>query len=55
MLAAEVRAAGRVVMGSGTQGQHGGVAGSVKPAGRDILNDFGPDSPALGGVVDEQI
>ena len=42
--------AGRVVMGSGTQGQHGGVAGSVKPAGRDILSEFGSESkPGLGG------
>jgi hypothetical protein len=39
--------AGRVVYGSGTQGQHGAAAGSPKPAGRDILSDFGPDSAAV--------
>jgi hypothetical protein len=27
------------VMGSGSQGQHGGVAGSPRPQGRDILNN----------------
>jgi hypothetical protein len=41
--------AGRTVMGSGSQGQHGGVAGSVKPAGRDILSEFGPDSAGVRG------
>jgi hypothetical protein len=41
--------AGRQVMGSGTQGQHGGVAGSVKPAGRDILSEFGNDSAGVRG------
>jgi hypothetical protein len=41
--------AGRTVMGSGSQGQHGGVAGSVKPAGRDILNEFGNDSASVRG------
>jgi hypothetical protein len=41
--------AGRTVMGSGSQGQHGGVAGSVKPAGRDILNEFGNDSAGVRG------
>ena len=25
------------------QGQHGPVAGQPKPAGRDILSEFGPD------------
>jgi hypothetical protein len=29
---------------AGTQSQHGPVAGSTKPAGKDILNSFGPDS-----------
>lgn len=29
-------------------GQHGPVAGATKPQGRDILSDFGPDSPAVG-------
>jgi len=28
----------------GTQGQHGGVAGTPAPQGRDILSDFGPES-----------
>ena len=37
--------AGRTLYGqSGVQGQHGPVAGSTKPAGKDILNSFGPDS-----------
>ena len=27
---------------SGTQGQHGPVAGTVEPQGRDILSDFSP-------------
>jgi hypothetical protein len=35
---------GRTVMRSGGQGQHGGIAGSPKPAGRDILSSFGPES-----------
>jgi hypothetical protein len=35
---------GRTLYGqSGTQGQHGSVAGTNKPAGRDILGAFGPD------------
>jgi hypothetical protein len=34
---------GRTVMRSGSQGQHGDVAGKTKPLGRDILSDFGPD------------
>jgi hypothetical protein len=33
----------RTVNRTGGQGQHGPVAGSPKPAGRDILSDFGPD------------
>lgn len=37
--------AGRTLYGqSGVQGQHGPVAGSTKPQGREILRDFGPDS-----------
>jgi hypothetical protein len=36
---------GRTLYGqSGTQGQHGPVAGSSKPAGREILGSFGPES-----------
>jgi hypothetical protein len=39
---------GRVNYGqSGVQGQHGPVAGSTKPQGREILRDFGPDSPIV--------
>jgi hypothetical protein len=34
---------GYVVHRSGSQGQHGAVAGSPKPQGRDILSDFGPE------------
>jgi hypothetical protein len=30
---------------TGTQAQHGPVAGTPKPAGRDILQSFGPESP----------
>ncbi len=41
--------AGRTVMTTGSQGQRGAVAGSTKPAGRDILSDFGPDSAGVGG------
>jgi hypothetical protein len=40
---------GRVVYGCGTQGQTGPAAGSVRPAGRDILSEFGPDSPGVRG------
>ena len=41
---------GRVLYGqSGSQGQHGGVAGALKPAGRDILGSFGPDSAGVRG------
>jgi hypothetical protein len=36
--------AGREVMKSGQQSQHGGVAGSRAPQGRDILGSFGPES-----------
>jgi hypothetical protein len=38
---------GREVMRSGAQGVHGPVAGTSKPAGREILRDFGPDSAAV--------
>jgi hypothetical protein len=34
---------GRTVMKSGSQMQHGPVAGTVRPAGADILSEFGPD------------
>jgi hypothetical protein len=38
--------AGRVLYGkSGTNQQHGPVAGSPKPQGREILSGFGPDVP----------
>jgi hypothetical protein len=36
--------AGRTVHATGSQGQHGPVAGSVQPQGRDILGGFGPES-----------
>lgn len=39
----------RAAMKSGSQGQHGGVAGSPKPQGRDILSEFGPDSSSVAG------
>jgi len=32
----------------GTQGQHGGVAGTPAPQGRDILSEFGRESPSVG-------
>jgi hypothetical protein len=35
---------GREVMRSGSQCVSGPVAGSPRPAGRDILGDFGPES-----------
>jgi hypothetical protein len=35
---------GRTVYHCGSQDQHGSVAGTNKPAGRDILGAFGPDS-----------
>jgi hypothetical protein len=35
---------GRTIYPSGSQGQHGPVAGSPKPGGRDILGAFGPES-----------
>ena len=41
--------AGRTVMRSGSQTQTGPVAGNVAPQGRDILNDFGPDSAGVRG------
>ena len=34
---------------SGTNQQYGGVAGKPAPAGKDILNDFGPDSAIVSG------
>jgi hypothetical protein len=34
---------GRSVMRSGSQSRHGQVAGSPKPAGRDILGSYGPE------------
>lgn len=42
--------AGRTQYGkSGTQSVHGAPAGQPKPQGRDILNDFGPDSANVRG------
>jgi hypothetical protein len=35
--------AGRTVMPCGTQGMHGPVAGQVRPQGRDILSEYGPE------------
>ncbi len=32
---------------SGTQGEHGSVAGKVAPQGRDILSSFGPESAGV--------
>ncbi len=32
----------------GTQSQHGPVAGTTKPQGRDILSEFGSESPSVG-------
>ena len=32
------------VLACGSQAQHGPVAGTTKPAGRDILGSFGPES-----------
>ena len=37
--------AGRTVQHCGTQSQYGAVAGKPAPAGKDILNEFGPDVP----------
>jgi hypothetical protein len=34
---------GREVHKSGSQSQHGPVAGKVRPMGRDILSQFGPE------------
>jgi hypothetical protein len=42
-LAQQGPGAGREVMKSGQQSQHGPVAGTNKPAGRDILSSYGPD------------
>jgi hypothetical protein len=36
---------GRTIYKTGTQEQHGPVAGTVRPAGKDILSEFGPDVP----------
>ncbi len=36
------------VMARGTQAMHGPVAGKPAPQGRDILSDFGRDSPIVG-------
>ena len=33
---------GRTVHAAGSQGQHGPVAGSPEPQGRDILSEFSP-------------
>jgi hypothetical protein len=35
----------REVSRTGTQGQHGPVEGRVKPEGRDILSQYGAESP----------
>ena len=35
---------GRTIYSCGSQSQHGDVAGSEKPAGREILGEFGPES-----------
>lgn len=34
---------GRTVHHCGSQGTHGAVAGAPRPAGREILSEFGPD------------
>jgi hypothetical protein len=34
---------GRTIHSCGSQGTHGPVAGAPRPAGRDILSEFGPD------------
>jgi hypothetical protein len=34
------------ILACGTQAMHGGVAGTTKPAGQDILSGFGPESAA---------
>jgi hypothetical protein len=41
--------AGRVIYGSGAQQQHGGPAGKLAGQGKDILNEFGPDSAGVRG------
>jgi hypothetical protein len=41
--------AGRMVHASGSQTQHGSVAGRPVAPGRDILNSFGPDSASVRG------
>jgi hypothetical protein len=40
---------GRTVASTGSQGQHGPVEGKVKPQGRDILSDYGNESPNVKG------
>jgi hypothetical protein len=35
----------RTIVPTGGQAQHGPVAGTPKPQGREILRDFGPDVP----------
>lgn len=39
----------RTINATGGQGQHGPVAGSPKPSGRDILGEYGPESPNVAG------
>jgi hypothetical protein len=43
--AAQGAGAGRAVSRTGTQGQHGPVAGQPKPQGADILHQYGAESP----------
>jgi hypothetical protein len=40
---------GRTVIPAGGKGTHGAVAGSPKPQGRDILSEFGSESPNVRG------
>jgi hypothetical protein len=37
---------GRTIYKTGSQDQHGPVAGTSKPKGRDILSSFGPEYKA---------
>jgi hypothetical protein len=39
----------RQVLRSSTQGTHGPVAGTPKPQGREILGEFGRESPSVAG------
>jgi hypothetical protein len=41
--------AGRVIYGSGAQQQHGGPADKLAGQGRDILSEFGSESPNVKG------